>query len=62
MGGYISFTVTIIGLFGALIITRKNMTAHNRITKKGILQLVIILALVFLSVVTEVFLSPESWL
>lgn len=62
MGGYFSFTVTIIGLIAALIITRKDTSANNKLTKKGILQLVLILTVVFLSVVTEVFLSPESWL
>lgn len=62
MAGYFSLTIAIIGLIAALIITRKDSAANNRLTKKGIYKLVAILAIVFFSVVTEVFLTPESWL
>ncbi|MBP2241514.1 hypothetical protein J2Z40_002077 [Cytobacillus eiseniae] len=62
MIGYFSFTVVIIGLIAALVITRKESITHNKLTKKGMYKLGIILAVVFFSVVTEVFLTPESWL
>jgi hypothetical protein len=60
--GYFSLVIAVIGLIAALIITRKEIASGNKLSKKGIYKLVIILVIVFFSVVTEVFLSPESWL
>lgn len=63
MTGYFSFTLVIIGLILALIITRKELsTNQNKFSKKGIYKLVLILTVIFFSVVTEVFFSPESWM
>lgn len=61
MVGYLLLALAIIAIILAVKITRKETTDNGRLTKKGIIQLVVLLAIVFFSVVTYVFVSPESW-
>lgn len=61
MVGYLLLALAVIAIILAVKITRKETTDNGRLTKKGIIQLVVLLAIVFFSVVTYVFVSPESW-
>lgn len=62
MVGYLLLALAIIAIFLAAKITRKETAENGSLTKKGIIQLVVLLAIVFFSVVTYVFVSPESWI
>ncbi|WP_019156468.1 DUF3976 domain-containing protein [Robertmurraya massiliosenegalensis] len=62
MGGYFLLAIVIIGIFIGLVITRKDSTENNGLSKKGLTKLLILLALIFICVVVVVFLTPESWL
>ncbi|TKC14878.1 hypothetical protein [Robertmurraya kyonggiensis] len=62
MEGYFSLAVVIVGFIAAAIITRKDTAANKGLSKKGILRLSVVLVIVFIAVVTEVFLRPESWM
>gem|GEM_PF-3959675 len=53
--------VTIIALFIALGITRKEGKEHGGLSKKGIYKLLGLLGIVFVFLVIIVFLTPESW-
>jgi len=59
--GYIILAVTIIALFIALGITRKEGKEHGGLSKKGIYKLLGLLGIVFVFLVIIVFLTPESW-
>lgn len=61
MEGYLLLAITIIGMVVALMITRKDSTENNGLSKKGIFKLLLVLAIVFISVVVVVFVTPESW-
>lgn len=61
MEGYLLLAITIIGMVVALMITRKDSTENNGLSKKGIFKLLLVLAIVFISVVIVVFVTPESW-
>lgn len=62
MEGYLLLAIAVIGLIVALNITRKDTAANNGFSKKGIMKLLVVLLVVFLSVVVVVFVTPESWM
>jgi hypothetical protein len=62
MEGYFSLAVAIIGIVIALFIARKDTADNNGFSKKGVIKLATVLALVFVTIVIEVFVTPESWM
>jgi ABC-type Co2+ transport system permease subunit len=62
MEGYFSLAVVIIGFIIALVVVRKDTADNNGFSKKGVIKLATVLALVFIAIVIEVFITPESWM